>query len=268
LGVPLAQLEALGAFGKVDWRVLAKPLPDGCLPALAGDRTTLRYGLAAKAGIRDGTVLVYPSGHGDPVRLRIVATLPQRVSVLQGRLLVNERHFAAAFPDRSGYRQWLVKPAAGGRHPAELLSQGWEIEGCAERLRTLGAMENSYLDMFLVLGGLGVLLGVTGLAILLLRNVEARSSELTLLRALGVSRARLATYLLAEQMGLLVLGLLLGAVPALLLLLPVMARLSQEVPVGAIVCLLLGYLGIGAGTTLAAAIQVLRRPVSLARLNI
>jgi len=266
LGVPLETLDTLGAFGAVGWRRLSEPLGDDTVPALAGDKTTLQYGLGAKAGAVTGTVYGYPAGQGGRLRVRIVGTLPQRVGVLQGRLLIDERLFASAFPERSGYRLWLVGTESGLR-PAALLRQGWEIESGAERLRALGAMENSYLDMFLVLGGLGALLGVAGLAILLLRNVEARWAELALLRALGLSRRRLVFYLLAEQMGLLTLGLLGGAVPALLLLVPAVAKLSQEVPAGPLALLLLGYVAIGAGTTLAAARRVLRRPLALARLT-
>ena len=265
LGVPLETLDTLGAFGSVGWRRLTEPLDDGTVPALAGDKTTLQYGLGAKAGTGNGTVFEYPAGQGGRLRVRLVGTLPQRVGVLQGRLLIDERLFAAAFPERSGYRLWLVGNGPGPR-PAGLLRQGWEIEGSAERLRALGAMENSYLDMFLVLGGLGALLGVAGLAILLLRNVEARWTELALLLALGLSRRRLALYLLAEQMGLLALGLLVGAVPALLLLVPAVAQLSQEVPAGPLALLLLGYVAIGVVTTLAAASRILRRPLALSRL--
>ena len=265
LGVPLETLDTLGAFGAVGWRRLSEPLGDGTVPALAGDKTTLQYGLGAKAGTGTGTIYEYPAGQGGRLRVRIVGTLPQRVGVLQGRLLIDERLFAAAFPERSGSRLWLVGTESGTR-PAGLLRQGWEIESSAERLRALGAMENSYLDMFLVLGGLGALLGVTGLAILLLRNVEARWAELALLHALGLSRQRLVRYLLAEQMGLLALGLLAGAVPALLLLVPAVVKLSQEVPWGSLALLLLGYVAIGVVATLVAGHRILRRPPALSRL--
>ena len=51
--------------------------------------------------------------------------------------------------------------------------------------------------------------------------------------------------------------------PALLLLVPAVAKLSQKVPAGPLALLLLGYVAIGAGTTLAAARRVLRRPLVL-----
>jgi putative ABC transport system permease protein len=262
LGVPLEKLAATGAFGSIDWTSLATPLEDGCIPALAGDKTTLQYGLQAQAGLRDGTILTYPSSRGGSVRIRIIGTLPQRVTVLQGRILVDERLFTRIFPEIPGYRQWLVKPAeASAARPAGLLRQGWEIEGCDARLRNLAAMENSYLDMFLVLGGLGVVLGVAGLAILLLRNVETRRGELAVLRALGVPRRRVVGYLLVEQLGLMGLGLLFGLVPALLILLPAVVRLSQALPAGAIAVLILGYLAVGATATLAAASRALRKPL-------
>lgn len=46
-------------------------------------------------------------------------------------------------------------------------------------------MQNTYLSTFLVLGGLGVLLGTLGLGAVLLRGVVERRGELALLRELG-----------------------------------------------------------------------------------
>ena len=55
----------------------------------------------------------------------------------------------------------------------------------AERLEAYLAVENTYLTTFQALGGLGLLLGALGLAVVLLRSVWERRGELALLRALG-----------------------------------------------------------------------------------
>lgn len=266
LGVPLEEMIATGAFtgpeGADIWRQLESPLPDGCVPGLAGDRTTLQYGLAAKAGKGDGAILTYPAAEGGVLRVRLVGTLPQRVNILQGSILVDARHFTRALPGLSGYRLWLVAAGVGGPAAAapapRLRRQGWEAQESAARLRALGAMENSYLDMFLVLGGLGVVLGAAGLALVLLRNVSERRGELALLRAIGVSRGGLRRYLLAEHLWLLLAGALAGVLPALLAIQPALRNLAQPLPLGSLAAVIAGLLLSGAAWTLAAALWALR----------
>ena len=76
-------------------------------------------------------------------------------------------------------------------------------------------MENTYLSTFQALGGLGLILGSLGLAVVLLRSVWERRGELALLRALGFRRATLVWLVLAENGFLLLLGLAAGTVSAL-----------------------------------------------------
>ncbi len=265
LGVPLEEIIAAGAFtgaAKAElWRQLEPLLPDGCVPGLAADRTTLQYGLAARAGKRDGTIYAYPAADGSPMRVRLIGTLPQRVNILQGNILIDARHFTRALPELSGYRRWLIAAGAGAPEavaPPRLRRQGWEAQTSVARLRELGAMEHSYLDMFLVLGGLGVVLGAAGMALVLLRNVSERRGELALLRAIGVSRGGLRRYLLAEHLWLLLAGALAGLLPALLAVQPAMRNLTQPLPLGSLTAAIAGLLLSGVAWTLAAALWALR----------
>jgi ABC-type antimicrobial peptide transport system permease subunit len=81
-------------------------------------------------------------------------------------------------------------------------------------------VENTYLSTFQALGGLGLLLGSLGLAVVLLRGVWERRAELALLRALGYRRSLLGWMVLAENGFLLLAGLVAGTVAALLSVLP------------------------------------------------
>ena len=69
----------------------------------------------------------------------------------------------------------------------------------AERLNAYLAVENTYLSTFQALGGLGLLLGSLGLAVVLLRGVWERRGELALLRGLGFRRTTLGWLILAEN---------------------------------------------------------------------
>ena len=81
-------------------------------------------------------------------------------------------------------------------------------------------MQNTYLSAFQVLGALGLLLGTFGLAVVQMRSVIERRGELALLRAVGYSRARVSSLLLAENSWLLLTGVAIGAGAAMAAVLP------------------------------------------------
>ena len=67
---------------------------------------------------------------------------------------------------------------------------------------------------------LGLLLGVLGLAVVMVRTVLERRSELALLQAMGFGRRAVVHLVLAENGSLLIFGVLAGAGAALLAVLP------------------------------------------------
>lgn len=74
----------------------------------------------------------------------------------------------------------------------------------------------SYLAMFRTLGGLGVMLGVIGLGVILVRHVVERRGVLALLRAVGVRRRSVAAMLVGEQIELAAAGIVNGVLAALI----------------------------------------------------
>ncbi len=76
-----------------------------------------------------------------------------------------------------------------------------------ERVAAYQAVIGAYLSTFQLLGGLGLLLGVLGLAVVVLRGVWERVGELALLRAVGYRTRQLQFLVLAENALLLVVGL-------------------------------------------------------------
>ena len=105
-----------------------------------------------------------------------------------------------------------------------------ELTPAADRLNAFNAVQNTYLDTFQVLGGLGLLLGSVGLGVVVLRNVLERRGELALLAAVGYPRRVLRRLVLAEHAVLQALGLSLGVLAGLVAVLPSLlspsARLS------------------------------------------
>ncbi|MCL1922072.1 MAG: FtsX-like permease family protein, partial [Kiritimatiellaeota bacterium] len=247
IGVDAQEMARLRAFEPRDaggaWSPLLQDLPDGTIPALAADLSMLEYSLKAKAGVGDGTCFEYGGK-----TLRVVGVLPVRSGILQGSLIVDERHFIGAFPEAQGYRMWLcdyapylLREADGNLTPAmrkEALRMrhpepGITVETAEERLRLLGAVESTYLDMFLVLGGLGMVLGVMGVALVILRGIEERRNEFAVLNALGIPRKQILALITAEYGVLVIAGLLAGIFPALIAIQPAARALGSQMPWGA-----------------------------------
>ena len=114
--------------------------------------------------------------------------------------------------------------------------------------------------IFQALGGLGLLLGSLGLGIVVLRNVLERRSELALLQAVGFRRGELERLVLSEHWLLIALGLTIGAVAALLAVLPALLSPGTQPP-WAIIVPTLALLAAGGGlwTWLATLVGIARR---------
>jgi ABC-type antimicrobial peptide transport system permease subunit len=120
--------------------------------------------------------------------------------------------------------------------------------------------------MFLVLGGLGVLLGTAGLAIVVVRNVQERRAELAMLRCAGIPRRAVVGMVLAEHRLLLGLGLLTGLGAALVAVAPSLRAHDSGVPWG-LLAAIVAALGLGglAWTALAARAALRGQPADALR---
>ncbi|MDP6943468.1 MAG: hypothetical protein QF464_04905, partial [Myxococcota bacterium] len=161
-----------------------RPGPATVVPAV-GDEATLTWRL--KLGVGDELEDVDELGR--PYILRIVGVLPN--SILQGGLIVDTSALAARFPTTSGDRLFLVDAAPehaekiGAVLTDALGDTGFVATPTVEILGRYLRVENTYLAIFLALGGLGLLLGAPGVGVLLFRQVLTRRRELAVLMAMG-----------------------------------------------------------------------------------
>jgi ABC-type lipoprotein release transport system permease subunit len=201
------------------WKLLGEDPSDGAIPVF-GDSTTVKYMLKKELG----GVVQMPNERGEMVSLRIVGLLAE--SVFQSQLLMSESNFLRMFPSHEGYHFYLIDAPAErigeikNLLESALAERGCEVTPTVRRLASFWAVENTYLATFQALGGLGLILGALGLAVVLLRTMWERRAELALLRALGFRHSALGRLLLAENGFLLVLGLAGGVVSALLAVAP------------------------------------------------
>ena len=223
LAVPHALVERkafkfAGSVRDVDnaWTLLEEPIgDDGTVPVIT-DAETAQYIL--KLGLGDATVITDPSGNER--KLKLVATLDH--TIFQSELLMSEANFQRLFPTQSGYGTVLVETSPQNQAEVQrILATSLEenaavVDTTAARLASYAQVKNTYLSTFQTLGSLGLMLGTIGLAVVLLRNLVERRSELALLTALGFRPSARLGLVLSENAFLLVLGLLVGCGCALI----------------------------------------------------
>jgi ABC-type lipoprotein release transport system permease subunit len=137
-------------------------------------------------------------------------------SLFQSQLIISESDFTKHFPSQSGYQFFLIRtPPELRQETLQILEKtledyGFDVMSASERLASFRAVENTYISTFQSLGGLGVLLGTFGLALVLFRNIIERRGELATLRAFGYRKQLLANMLFFESCFLLTIGMLIG----------------------------------------------------------
>ena len=227
LGVPDAMIDRGGfAFAghlpledgeRTPWDLLRRDLGEpGVVPALV-DANSAQWIL----GVALGGDLEIEDEAARPLRLRIVGLFNK--SLFQSELLVAENRFLDHFPSRTGYRYFLFDDAGEADEPsteqrAELSREleralepfGLDATTTRDKIESYLVVEHTYISTFQALGGLGLLLGTIGLAIVMIRNVIERRGELATLRAFGYRRPRLGRMILVENAFLLFCGMLLG----------------------------------------------------------
>ncbi|QDT37442.1 FtsX-like permease family protein [Stratiformator vulcanicus] len=246
------------------WQLLKTPLPDidgKPVYPVFGDMNTLLYSL--KKGV--GDTIAVPSEENPEYRLQIVGMFVG--SVFQGTLVMSEGSFNELYPDLSGYGWFLIEGPQDEQSELSTLLEtklapyGFDTEPVSRRIADFLAVQNTYLSTFQALGGLGLLLGTVGLAVVMLRNVLERRSEIALMRAVGFRGTRIAIAVLIENSLLLGWGLVAGTASALLSLAPHLVSSGADVPTGSLALLLLAVFVVGSLASLAAVRAAVRTPI-------
>jgi len=225
-----------GTHESSPWEVLtAPPSEEDGVPVIPGvvDQNTAAYAL--QLGL--GDTIAYQSAAGDPFRVRIAGLLA--TSILQGNIVIAEDAFLRLYPDAGGYRYFLLdspdpeKADATAAHLTRMFGDlGLAMRPASDRLNDFNAVQNTYLSIFSTLGGLGVLLGTVGLAIIVGRNVLERRGQLGVMQAMGFTRRSLAGMVLAEHWFLHASGVLLGLLAAAIAVIPKLQGGLAGIPLG------------------------------------
>jgi ABC-type antimicrobial peptide transport system permease subunit len=240
-----------------EWASLRSPMTNDEVPAV-GDANSIKWALGRKVG----DTLDYIDEQGNAFKIRIAGAVAN--SILQGSIIIDERAFVQRFPGEGGYRMFFIDaPSNTVSEVSATLSRalqdvGLELTPAAKRLAQFNAVQNTYLNTFQVLGGLGLLIGTAGLGVVVLRNVLERRGEFGLLLALGYPRRLVRYIVLSEHVGLLAMGLGIGVVAALCAVAPFLFFGREGLPIGWLAITLTAVLFVGLLCTMLATWSALR----------
>ncbi len=221
LGFDTKKLDEQQAFtfvaqiGELDsehpWLGLSQVLSSGQIPAVA-DQTVIKWGLGKSVG----DTLIYQNEAGEDVVFKLVGGLAN--SVFQGNILIADSLFYANFPSVSGSQVFLVQAPLTEEENlrSAFRNYGLEIAPAQERLLLFYQVENTYLNIFLMLGALGLLIGTIGLGIIIFRSIYESRAQFALLEATGFRKQKIRQMTLSGYMQLVFLSLIIGLIPSIL----------------------------------------------------
>jgi putative ABC transport system permease protein len=192
-----------------------KTAENSVYPALV-DETVLMWSL----GKNLGDTIVYIGEKGQQISILLAGTLQN--SIFQGNILIDKTLFSEIWSEITGSEIMLVKvPDNEIDNTKMLISQalnnyGIRVMPTAERLKMFYSVTDTYLTIFLTLGGLGLLLGIFSFIIVVRKNIVARLKEITLYRSLGFDEKRIISLLYQENILIPLCAIAIGALGSLL----------------------------------------------------
>lgn len=197
------------------WRIIDSG-PSGNTIFGFADQTVLEWGLRKKTG----DTLKFRTESGDQLNIVIAGGL--KSSVFQGYLLISEDNFNRYWPSVAGYSVFLIKSDNKLTDDISAIlkdrfgNYGISVQKATERLASFFRVTNTYLSVFTMLGGFGMILGVIGLGLVLHRNYTSRRKEFALLITSGFTIERIKGIILREQIFILIAGIITGITSGLI----------------------------------------------------
>lgn len=232
-------------FVEKEWEMLNYKFKEKNVIPVVADMEVIIWSLGKKLG----EDLEIKSSTGETLTLRFVGGL--KPSIFQGKILISKSNFYRLFPENSGTSIFLVSsPIHETKKTQNILVStfstfGVHIETAARRLNRFNIVQNTYLSMFLVLGGIALILGCLGLSVLIFRNIHERKSEIFYLWAIGYSDRDLKVIFFYEYFLLFILAVISGLVSTSAALVPVLRSSTGIVPIREMVVILAMLVGFG-----------------------
>jgi ABC-type antimicrobial peptide transport system permease subunit len=220
-GIPTRAFDSLKAFSfsrlspalkkKSPWLSLDRSPLENIIPAFA-DQTVITWGLKRNIG----DTLMYQAENSKMVKVVLMGGLEN--SIFQGRILVSDSLLRVYFPASSEPGPMLIDaPDYKESYLTEAFEQHFRDFGLSAipavtRLNSFNVVQNTYLQVFLVLGGIGIIIGIFGLGIILLKNIFDSRKEIALYQAIGINSRFIFKLIAFENLYLLLAGLAVGLI--------------------------------------------------------
>lgn len=154
--------------------------------------------------------LVLKTDSGRTARLKVIGIID--AATLRG-IFISRVKFSELFPARTGDSAWLIRAEAGQsdtvlarRTEREFARFGFDANAIDDLFREDAATQRSFVGIFQLLLKLGLVIGISGLAIGALRTVLERRQAIGILRAMGFGRGMVAFWLILETLLVATLG--------------------------------------------------------------
>ena len=149
-----------------------------------------------------GDTLYYQNDRAETVPVVIAGTYP--TGIFHGNAIMPAEDFRRLWPKESGVEVLLMKSSRPDE-AAEILSTamneyGLNVQTVEERIRMFFEVTETYLLIFLTLGGLGLLLGIFSLMIIVRKNLTAQIATIRQYRAMGFGDSLIQNLLLRENL--------------------------------------------------------------------
>ncbi len=237
IGVPELLLNGRFTFTTIDpawknnfsWKTLGKEISPGIIPGFV-DETVLTWGLGKKIG----DTLFYLDESGESIGVKLLGALDN--SIFQGKILISDGMMRKYFPSGAKYTLMLIEGEPSNQqeliHKIESVfaDNGMMVTPAIEQLGKFNAVQNTYLSVFMLLGGLGILLATFGLGFFFIRDLMARQKELALFVSLGFEKQRTMLLATGGYFILLIAGIAIGKITALIAILPLLFSSGYQFP--------------------------------------
>jgi len=207
------------------WTSLNSPGDNNTIYGIA-DQTVLQWGLK----IKTGDTLIVRSENGEPLKIVIAAGL--KSSIFQGNVIIGFDNFNKYFPSISGSQILLVdgNPQMIDLYKEVMIdrfsSHGIQTEETVVRMSSFFKVTNTYLTVFSILGGIGLIMGVAGLGFVLLLNYNQRKRDFAFMLASGFNISSIRKLISREQVRILISGLVAGVPAAFIATMPSLGSAS------------------------------------------
>ena len=190
LGVDLKEMESFG--------LIQEPHTSHLTPHIYIDEEALVWNLMKSVG----DTLIYQNDKGESVPVMIAGTYP--TGIFHGNAIMSSEDFRRLWPKEVGVEVLLMKspcPEEAAETLAIAMSEyGLQIQTVVERIRMFFEVTETYLIIFLTLGGLGLLLGIFSLMIIVRKNLAAQGNTIQQYRAMGFSEPLIKRMLFRENL--------------------------------------------------------------------